>query len=428
MIYIFISFVISLCVVDGQVAPALDVGVLPSLFVHGDHFSIGQQMGYHTREAIRHRLQNSDTIQQTLEWVQTTIEGTAAYDAMLASAVDTFPEYVREIEGMALGSGISFETLFTLNVRSELGVFKLASTGVAPATETEHCSDYIVLRTDPLTGVPSEVIIGHNEDGGAEDRSISTLITAHVEGVGVKEPVRFSAFVYPGDLPTDAFFWNEHGVVGSFNGLYPAECLYGGLGRNFVSRHVAAASSLEDAIARATMGNQATGHSYNLAGLRDGQLALVNVEQAPGVDAPGPDKASPFVVTPITAGYGANGSATIGALFHANSYLFLEGVATTESDSSAHRIARAAELPPPMDAVDVCTVLGDAADEQWPIYRTASSAAQDDGYTLVTALFTLSMPPKERAPSSPVGSATLYLSNPKTNAGVHFQYDSLVIQ
>jgi hypothetical protein len=406
-----------------QVAPDRSVGVLPSLFVHGDHFSVGQQMGYHTREAIQHRLDNSDSIRSVLQWVEETAEGAAAYKAMLASAFDAFPEYVRELEGMALGSGQSFQTMFVLNVRSELGVFKKASSNIsahALKEEVEHCSDYLLLQTDSATGETVEIVLGHNEDGGAEDRSISTLVTAHVEGPGVAESIRFSAFVYPGDLPSDAFFWNQHGIVGSFNGLYPAECLYGGLGRNFVSRHVLAANSLDEAVARATQGNQATGHSYNLASLSEGRL--LNVEQAPGVNSPAPEHASPFVVTPITAGFGYNATATAGALFHANSYLFLEGVPTTESDSSAHRIARAAALPPPESARDVCRVLGDAADEEWPIYRTASSAAQDDGYTLATAVFTL------RPGRKPSGSASIYMSNPKTNAEVRFTFDSLDIQ
>lgn len=144
-----------------------------------------------------------------------------------------------------------------------------------------------------------------------------------------------------------------------------------------------------------------------------------------------PDGASRFAVTPIEAGFGANASAASGALFHANSYLFLRGVATGESDSSAHRIARAAALPPPQTAADVCAVLGDTADEEWPIYRTASQAAQDDGYTLTTAVFTLTANPNPKnqdAESGLRGSVTLYLSNPKTDANVRFQFDSLNIQ
>lgn len=51
-----------------------------------------------------------------------------------------------------------------------------------------------------------------------------------------------TAFVYAGDIPCDAFFWNDFGVIGSMNGLYPIENLFGGLGRNFMSRCVVCAS------------------------------------------------------------------------------------------------------------------------------------------------------------------------------------------
>jgi len=106
-----------------------------------------------------------------------------------------------------------------------------------------------------------------------------------------------SAFVYPGDLPTDAFFWNNRGVIGSMNGLYPVTSLYGGLGRNFISRHLVGSQDLDDAVKRCTQPNQATGHSYNLASTKEQRL--LNVEVAPGVDTP--NKQSLYVVTPITS-------------------------------------------------------------------------------------------------------------------------------
>lgn len=449
--------------VYGQVAPALAVGVLPSLFVHGDHFSVGQQIGYHTRDAISYRIANSASIQNTLQWILTP-EGAAAYDAMLTTASDTYPQYIQELKGMSLGSGQSFQTLFALNIRAELGTFQKMAGGSSvagveqhkqhkqpqhqkhkqPQQEAEHCSDYLFIDTDAETGETTEILIGHNEDGGAEDRSISTLITVHIEGPDVQpeDAVRYTAFVYPGDLGSDAYFWNEHGLVGSFNGLYPTECLYGGLGRNLISRHLLSAKTLDEAVSRATRSNQATGHSSNLASLNEGRL--VNVEQAPGINIT--DKSSLFVVTPITAGYGYNSTATCGALFRANSYLFLQGVETCESDSSAHRLARAAELPPVTNEEDICAVLGDTNDVEWPIYRTASQAAQDDGYTLSTAVFSLKYMytpagstttttlekskgrNNKRGIRKPHGTATIYMSNPKTNAAVNLKFSSLTVQ
>lgn len=55
--------------------------------------------------------------------------------------------------------------------------------------------------------------------------------------------------------------------------------------------------------------------------------------------------------------------------------------------------------------------LGDTADSEYPVYRTASG--DDNGYTLTTALFTVNL---EHPYHSTVD---LYLSNPHTNSGVH---------
>ena len=155
-----------------------------------------------------------------------------------------------------------------------------------------------------------------------------------------------AAFVYPGELPTDAFFWNEHGVIGSMNGLYPVTSLYGGLGRNFISRDLVGAKDIDDAIKRCTVSNQATGHSFNFASINEKRL--LNVEVAPGVDTP--NKETLFVVTPVSSGDDfKNPNSVSSALFHANKYMFMD-VEENPSDSSQHRMDRAQELPTPTDA------------------------------------------------------------------------------
>jgi hypothetical protein len=156
--------------VVAQHAPDLTVGVLPQLFVHGDHFSVGQQIGYATKDSINFRLQNSASVLTLVEWVTETEEGKAAYDALFQSANSTFPEYVIELNGMAYGSGVDFQTLFTLNVRNELSTFK--KNGADLEDKVEHCSDYIVNALDQKDG-KSEILIGHNEVITRNDYSMS---------------------------------------------------------------------------------------------------------------------------------------------------------------------------------------------------------------------------------------------------------------
>ena len=117
-------------------------------------------MGYATKDTITFRLENSAKVATLVEWVTDTVAGRAAYDAMLKSANDTFPEYVREVEGMSYGSGVDFKTLFTLNVRNELSSFKV--NGEKLADTVEHCSDYLVNGLNQADGT-NEILIGHNE-------------------------------------------------------------------------------------------------------------------------------------------------------------------------------------------------------------------------------------------------------------------------
>ena len=56
-----------------------------------------------------------------------------------------------------------------------------------------------------------------------------------------------------------------------------------------------------------------------------------------------------------------------------------------EDPSSEHRLARVRELPPPTDARDITTILGDTEDKKYPIYRTATPP--DTAVTLATGRF-----------------------------------------
>ena len=149
-----------------------------------------------------------------------TAAGAEAYAAMLDTANTTFPEYVAELQGIALGSGADFHTLFVLNVRNELKSFRNAAEGVgsglpirgmAPHGKgnkggegdeghgVEHCSDYLMNNLNGLvvdkagnTDGVRELVIAHNEDGGWESRDESALVTVHMEGEGVREQIRYT--------------------------------------------------------------------------------------------------------------------------------------------------------------------------------------------------------------------------------------------
>lgn len=176
------------CVIAQQQVP-LDKshGAVPSVFAHGSHFEVGWTIGATFAEATAYRVRSSGSVQRLKKWIQTR-EGAAAYSAMLEAANATYPQYVQEMEGIAYGSGVDFESIFIVNCRNELEVLAgeystQALRHIRRSPSIEHCSDYL-LHTDD-----GKLYVAHNEDGGKTARNTAFFVTAHVYGEGVMEEV-----------------------------------------------------------------------------------------------------------------------------------------------------------------------------------------------------------------------------------------------
>ncbi len=61
----------------------------------------------------------------------------------------------------------------------------------------------------------------------------------------------------------------------TLNAVYARHVAVEGVGRTFVSRSILDADSLEDAIAKVTVPNQATGHNINLVGLDEHKIVTI---------------------------------------------------------------------------------------------------------------------------------------------------------
>lgn len=89
---------------------------------HVKVFGSSHERGRLLGEAVRQRVEHSlDTYQQLfslcdIPWQQAIEKGMQHFDQTVAYS----PEFVEELEGVAKGSGIDFESLFTLNSRTEI--------------------------------------------------------------------------------------------------------------------------------------------------------------------------------------------------------------------------------------------------------------------------------------------------------------------
>lgn len=333
-----------------------------------------------------------------------------------------------QLEGLAVGSLVPFQTLLIVNLVNELvWPAGLAHDGVGRGIRSHKgCSDYHI-ATD------STAAWGHTEDGEAtfinstyvHNRSrrhaihhthppnppnpltqrshplgsslwhlIATLtlrahlyfacsymVTSNVTVGGVAHG--YTAFVYPGTLAGWAWGVNAHGVAMSVNALTVPTTKVG-LGVAFVARSVLGAASLDDAINRASVKGQASGQHFNL-----------------GAPAAPPLLSTPLQISVETSPNGVTlqpiSKVAGGRYQHFNQYLHTAGMPRIgDYESSIHRLARASQFStssaPPAVPGDIRTVLSDTADERYPIYRSfehGTHSTFDPYITQTTTLFDL---------------------------------------
>jgi predicted choloylglycine hydrolase len=312
----------------------------------GSHFEIGLAIGHRFADQIRSALESYSFLQQHLRPYHRSPEGQKRYQELLSLHRERYAGYLTELEGIAQGAGRRFEELFLVNLRGEYA-------GYLPGP-AQGCSDCALVTAEAA-------LIGHNEDGSPAFRGSGYLVHAQIKG----SPA-FVAFSYPGFLCGNAFGFNEEGICFSVDDVQPRE-IGMGAGRHFIARSLLEARSLDDAIARATVSGRASGFSYTIGSIAERRV--VHVEVA----------AASHYVREIHGWY-----------YHANHYRELSGIEQVIMPSSQARAQRAKgilEQNPPESAAGILSILGDTADERYPIYRTG--APPDRDATLCTALFDL---------------------------------------
>jgi hypothetical protein len=326
---------------------------LEQIEVRGSHLDVGFAIGKRFADQIHRALDGYPFFQERILPYHRTPKGQARYRELLVLHRARYPDYVAELEGMAQGAGRPFQDLFLVNQRGEYAGYLR---GPAPG-----CFD-CALVTDDVA------LIGHNEDGAPAFRGNMYLVQARVEG----KPA-FTALSYPGFLPGNAFGFNAEGICFSVDYVLPQEIKVG-IGRHFLARSLLDAHSLDEAIERVTAPGRAAGFSYTI-----GSAAQTRSHAS-----------APRIVHVEVAPQTHHVREVHGCYVHANHYRELDGVEQIIEPSSAARVERAEAIlqeNAPVDAAGVLAILGDQADEQYPIHRTATPP--DKLATLCTALFEL---------------------------------------
>lgn len=319
-------------------------GCIEQLEVAGSHREIGFAIGERFSSRIRRSLESYAFFREHLLPHYHTAEGRTRYQRLLEVNQARFPDYVAELEGLAQGAQLPFRDLLLVNLRGDYLSGKVVG----------GCTDVVVFRDDAA-------LIGHNEDGDPAFQGELYLARVQVEG----KPA-FTALCYPGFLPGNAFGFNSEGICFSVDSVRPRDIPVG-LGRYLVARSLLDATSLTDAIGRAMAPGRSGGFSVTIGSITERRIVVV--EAAPGAGH----------VREIQGHY-----------VHTNHYRDLAHPEQVIGASSRARLERAQQAlwdDARIDATGVLALLGDEADERYPIFRTA--VAPDRSATLCTALFDL---------------------------------------
>ncbi|XP_050420073.1 uncharacterized protein LOC126833015 isoform X2 [Adelges cooleyi] len=257
---------------------------IPALYVKGSHFNIGYNTGKVFASMIQEFVATYTPLQGYLD-AYNTPEGKLIYDDALTITLEVYPQYVRELEGIAMGANVSFNTLFLMQLDDTL-------------TQNMPKFDYDkgpIGCTSILVNQPEFQCLVHTEDALTETVGHFYLLSAHVipaedEKGGLFEAREeiYEAITYASQLPGYASAHTFCGVVFSVNTIFNSKNLVNRIPRGFISRALLSTRGDFDDIIRILEcrgGGAADGFNVNLAFINPwvtgGERVFFHIEVTP---------------------------------------------------------------------------------------------------------------------------------------------------
>ncbi|WP_371805482.1 C45 family autoproteolytic acyltransferase/hydolase [Candidatus Lokiarchaeum ossiferum] len=167
----------------------MPVDSIPEFLVSGSNYEIGLKIGQRFKSEIIHTIlavnfsEIFSKYPKIRDWVL----------ELTNQANLEMPEYMQELQGVADGINMNFDTILTYNFLH--------------AIDFDLCSTIMIKRKH-------EIVLGHNEDYSLDFGEKSYLL-----GIELSNGTKFYSFTYPGTLPGSAFAINSHGLVFSANSM-----------------------------------------------------------------------------------------------------------------------------------------------------------------------------------------------------------------
>lgn len=306
---------------------------------------------------IQDYVNNSETLNEEYIPLCATVDGQKLYEDTLNSVKNNFPQYVRELEGIADGCGVPFNKLFLLHMGQMIPVIlgKQDCNDVGCGCSTICCNEV------------NCQILGHTEDAHADNLGHFYFVSAHIiedipQGKWKTREERFVSLCYPGLLPGFTMNYNYHGLVYTINVIHARELYSAKTPEYFLCRALLAAeniSQVEDILRDKGCGS-AVGFSVNATFLDvPGDRLFYNFEI--GASCPSADES---IVDRRIINIGEYS-------FHCNRYLRLKipevGGNIIESSNSRQKVLD--ELKPPKTKKELIRLLSHQADDNFTIFR-----------------------------------------------------------
>ena len=331
----------------------MSLNKLETLKVSGTPEEIGFAVGKNMADSIRETVLPLGKFQQS----QRNWKGSSYLKKLDEAARNVFPAYVLELEGMARGAQVDYESLLIWNCRGDLPL--LAGANLESAEHApEGCTTLLYPSTED-----ADAVIAHNEDGPPElDGHCRWLTVTQANGT------KFSTFHYPGMLPGHTFSVNSHGLVQTINNIR-VDDLQSGIPRHFICRAILDCSTMEEALAHLQRPDRAGGFHHSL-GQPSGNNLL-------SLEAP----ASACEIKKIRC-----------PASHANHLLGekFSGLSQTITDSSTFRQSMSEKSISESTSPDPKSILFHQPSQGLSIFRRPKDGADDYAFTLATGFFQIS--------------------------------------
>ncbi|XP_050420026.1 uncharacterized protein LOC126832992 isoform X2 [Adelges cooleyi] len=360
----------------------------PTIFhVKGTHHSIGVQIGQKFKTMIKDFLASYTSLPAYLK-AYNTPEGRAIYDDSLTSSMKYFPQYVRELQGMASGADVEFHVLFLVLLDDTLTM------NMPNATPKDAGP---VGCTSILVNQEEFQALGHNEDALKETSGHYYIISANVKAAddekgGTFKPrdENWKAVVYAASLPGYASGVNANGVAYSINTIFASKQPRRKIPRGMITRALLSAKAdLNDIIEILTNDRCVRGDSCGTADafnvnlgffdpeLTGGKRIFYNLEVTPDKDN------ARSIVSLATISAGHNGL-HINKLLYSGYAEIPDHSGVISSVAKTKRYRQLTKDNPITDMDGVLRVLGDTdPTTEWQIFR---SRPGDFVYTIHTGV------------------------------------------